>query len=219
MIWRQMRFPAAFVFIVCIASNTWALCGDVTGDGTRSASDALAVLRVAVGEPDTLVCTSESPSRLRYYNNFLCDGGGTTSTVKFNGFTFQASSGTNSDYQTVTLNDIGNIEVNICGAVYNFPGTIHLPANRSLSFWVVMLDPAVYQFPNIVAPAQFVVADEGLDPSASLNAAPMTMRDTAALAYGGEPAGSAAPARTEQAGGSSLPGAGSVETSPGALQQ
>jgi hypothetical protein len=42
---------------ILFATNAWALCGDVSGDGQRTATDALMVLNVAVGQPIALNCS------------------------------------------------------------------------------------------------------------------------------------------------------------------
>ena len=54
--------------IVLAAQHASAMCGDVTGDGHVSSSDALSVLREAVGDHHSMMCD-------------MCPGGTTTTTV------------------------------------------------------------------------------------------------------------------------------------------
>ena len=42
---------------VAFATNAWALCGDVSGDGQQSATDALMVLNVAFGQSIAIDCS------------------------------------------------------------------------------------------------------------------------------------------------------------------
>jgi len=182
---RRLQLAISLVFVLLLADEARALCGDVTDDGKRTASDALAVLRVAVGQPDTLVCAGEGPSRLRYYNDFQCGGEVATSTASFNDFTFQADSGATSDYQSVDLTEISAIDIDLCGGLFAFDGPIHLPPDRSITFWMLLLDPAVYQFPGIEVPAQLVLADDGTDASAFSTSASMTPSAASSVLYGG----------------------------------
>ena len=52
--WKTV-VPISLGFLL-MAGNAYAVCGDVTGEGEVSSSDALAVLRSAVGQPQTLTC-------------------------------------------------------------------------------------------------------------------------------------------------------------------
>ena len=150
----------AFLFI---SQNAEAVCGDVTGDGNRSAVDALAVLKAATGQQVTLTCAGEGPSDLRFYNDFTCNNGSQTSEASFNGFTFEADGGEISDYQSVDVDSINDIVVDICGGEYNFPGPINLPPNRRITFYVALLDPDVYGEGR----ALFVLYDDG-EPAGAL---------------------------------------------------
>ena len=161
-----------------------AVCGDVTGDGQRTASDALAVLRVAVGQPTDLVCTG-GPSGLRYYNDFSCSSGSSVSTATFNGLTFEADAAAVSDYQTTALIQIDNIAIDLCGGIYTFAGPVYLPPDRSMTFWMVLLDPAVYQIPDVEVPAQFILADDGTSPASFVGDVPMTPSGASQVIYGG----------------------------------
>ena len=182
---RRRQLAISLVFVLLLADEARALCGDVTDDGKRTASDALAVLRVAVGQPDNLVCAGEGPSRLRYYNDFQCGGQAATSTASFNSLTFQADSGAASDYQIVDLTEISAVEIDLCGGVFAFDGPIFLPLDRSITFWMVLLDPAVYQFPGIEVPAQLILTDDGTAASALSASRSMTPSAASSVLYGG----------------------------------
>ena len=151
-----------FFTFLFIGADADAVCGDVTGDGKRAASDALAVLRAATGQPIDLVCDGDGPSELRFYNDFQCDGGAAVSQASFNGFTFTASSGELSEYQSVDRDTIDTIAIALCGGEYNFPGPINLPPGRNITFYMALLNPAVYGD----AQALFVLYDDG-EPAAA----------------------------------------------------
>jgi hypothetical protein len=51
--------PAALAAIL-LAGNAYAVCGDVTGEGEISTSDALAVLRASVGQQQNLTCDCDT---------------------------------------------------------------------------------------------------------------------------------------------------------------
>jgi hypothetical protein len=138
-----------------------ALCGDVTGDDARSASDALAVLRSAVGQQVELVCKEDRPSQVRYFNDFSCNSGNNLSEARFNGFTFEADAGEQSEPQVVDRETVDTIELDVCGGVYSFPGPIPLARNRQITFFMALLDPNFYQFPGVDVPAQIVFFDDG----------------------------------------------------------
>ncbi len=150
----------AFLFT---SQNADAICGDVTGDGNRSAVDALAVLKAATGQSVTLSCAGEGPSELRFYNDFNCNSGSQTSEASFNGYAFEADAGEISDYQSVDVDSIIDIVVDICGGEYNFPGPINLPPDRRITFYVALLDPDVYGEGR----ALFVLYDDG-EPAGAL---------------------------------------------------
>ena len=57
-----------FTVLTFVAQHSAAMCGDVTGDGRVSSSDALSVLREAVGDQHTMMCD-------------MCPGGTTTTTL------------------------------------------------------------------------------------------------------------------------------------------
>jgi hypothetical protein len=52
--WKAI-IPVVLGFVL-FSGNAHAVCGDVTGEGDVSTSDALAVLRAAVGQPQPLTC-------------------------------------------------------------------------------------------------------------------------------------------------------------------
>ena len=144
----------AFLFIHHDAA---AVCGDVNGDGNPSATDALAVLRAATGQPVELVCAGEGPSSLRFFNDFFCGPDPSSSEASFNGFDFAALSNQFSPYETVDRETIETITVTICGGEYTFSGPIFLPPDRKISFFVALLDPEVYD----PGSALFVLYDDG----------------------------------------------------------
>ena len=162
----------AFLFV---SQNADAVCGDVNGDGNRSAVDALAVLKAATGQTVELACAGEGPSDLRFFNDFDCNSGSDLSVASFNGFTFQANAGDSSAYQSVDRDSIDTIVVDICGGEYNFPGPINLPPDRKITFYVALLDPAFYGEGR----ALFVLYDEGEAASA------LTTGETDMLPAGG----------------------------------
>jgi hypothetical protein len=182
---RALRLTLSLIFTLLVARNAHAVCGDVTGDGKPTATDALAVLRVAVGQPSNLVCAGEGPSRLRYYNDFSCNSGSSLSQAKINGLTFEADAATFSDYQTTALTELTDIEIDLCASVYAFTGPVHLPPDRSLTFLMVLLDPAVYQFPGVNVPAYFIMTDDGTDASALVSGAPMSPAGATQVLFGG----------------------------------
>jgi hypothetical protein len=168
-----------------LAADAWAVCGDVNGDGQKSATDALAVLRSAVGDPVELVCAGEGPSDLRFYNDFSCGSGSSVSEARFNGFTFSADAGQTTVYQSVELAAIDTIEIDLCGGTYYFEGPISLPPGRAMTFYMAILDPEVYQFPGVDVPAMFVLYDDGA-PAGSLDAGSSPAQSNrAGVLYGG----------------------------------
>jgi hypothetical protein len=65
----------ALLLATVLATDAHAVCGDVTGEGEVSTSDALAVLRASVGRPQTLTCDC-GPDRIcaENGNNDGCEG-------------------------------------------------------------------------------------------------------------------------------------------------
>ena len=55
---------------------------------------------------------------------------------------------------------ISNIELDLCGGTFTFPGPLNLPPNRSLTFFMLLVDPNIYGSGN-GTPAQFVIYDDG----------------------------------------------------------
>lgn len=177
--------PLAMILVLFCAADAAAVCGDVTGDGVKTATDALAVLRSAVGDPIELICTGEGPSDLRFYNDFSCGSGSSLSQARFNGLTFSADAGEASPYQSVDRSAIDAIEIDLCGDTFYFPGPIYLSPGRALTFFMALLDPVVYQFPGIEVPAMFVLYDDGV-PAGSVTAGAAVMpASNAAVLYGG----------------------------------
>jgi hypothetical protein len=168
-----------------VATDAGALCGDVTGDGQKSATDALAVLRSAVGDPVELTCAGEGPADLRFYNDFSCNSGSSVSEAHFNGFTFSADAGQTSAYQSVDRTDISAIEIDLCGGTYAFDGPIYLPPGRALTFYMAILDPTIYQFPGVETPAMFVLYDDGAPAASSLASGSAQQSSNVGVLYGG----------------------------------
>jgi len=65
---RVLSLVLSAILISLGAQQALAMCGDVTGDGMVTSSDALSVLREAVGEHHTMMCD-------------MCPGGTTTTTL------------------------------------------------------------------------------------------------------------------------------------------
>ena len=152
---RVLRAGLFFAFLF-LSHDADAVCGDVTGDGQRGATDALAVLKAATGQDVPLICDA-GPSDLRFYNDFSCNAGSSVSQASFNGLTFQADSGELSEYQSVDRETIDTITITLCGGEWNFPGPINLPPSRKITFYMAILDEAVYGPGN----ALFVLYDDG----------------------------------------------------------
>lgn len=167
------------------ATDAVAVCGDVNGDGQKSATDALAVLRSAVGDPVELVCAGEGASDLRFYNDFSCGSGSSVSEARFNGFTFSADAGEVSAYQSVDLAAIDTVEIDLCGGTYYFDGPIALSPGRAITFYMALLDPAIYQFPGVDVPAMFVLYDDGAPAGALAAGSSMAESGNAGVLYGG----------------------------------
>ena len=73
--------------IVCLsASRASAMCGDVTGDGRISSSDALSVLREAVGDHHAMMCMPCGET-----TSTTVDTGATSTTVGDGLFTLQVT--------------------------------------------------------------------------------------------------------------------------------
>jgi hypothetical protein len=182
---RRRSFVWVFVLVLFVAIDALAVCGDVTGDGAKTATDALAVLRSSVGDPIELVCAGEGPSDLRFYNDFSCGSGSSVSEARFNDFTFSADAGQTTAYQSVALAAIDTIEIDLCGGTYYFEGPISLPPGRALTFYMAILDPEVYQFPGVDVPAMFVLYDDGA-PAGSLDTGSSPVQSNrAGVLYGG----------------------------------
>jgi hypothetical protein len=177
--------PCVFALVLFTGGDAVAVCGDVTGDGAKTATDALAVLRSSVGDPIELICAGEGPSDLRFYNDFSCSSGSSLSQARFNGFSFSADAGESSPYQSVDLTAISEIEIDLCGETFYFSGPINLSPGRALTFLMALLDPVVYQFPGIEMPAMFALYDEGV-PAGSPTAVAGTINGSeATVLYGG----------------------------------
>lgn len=182
---RRPSFVWVFVFVLFAATDAFAVCGDVTGDGAKTATDALAVLRSSVGDPVELVCVGEGPSDLRFYNDFSCGSGSSVSEARFNGFTFTADAGQTTAYQSVDLAAIDTIEIDLCGGTYFFDGPINLSPGRALTFYMALLDPAVYEFPGVDVPAMFVLYDDGAAAGAFAAGSSAAQSNHAGVLYGG----------------------------------
>jgi hypothetical protein len=181
---RRRLFVPLLVLVCFVATDAMAVCGDVTGDGAKTATDALAVLQSSVGGPVELVCAGEGPSDVRFYNDFACGSGSSVSEARFNGFTFSADAGEVSGYQSVDRETISEIEIDLCGDTYFFEGPIYLSAGRAITFYMALLDPAVYEFPGVDVPAMFVLYND--PPAGSLVAGASTSTSSGAgVVYGG----------------------------------
>jgi hypothetical protein len=62
------------LFVLLSAGSAYAVCGDVTGEGEISSSDALAVLRKAVGQSQNLTCDCGTGVCAENGNNDGCEG-------------------------------------------------------------------------------------------------------------------------------------------------
>jgi hypothetical protein len=182
---ERRLFLAAFLLAVFAVTDALALCGDVNGDGQKSATDALAVLRSAVGDPVELTCAGEGPSDLRFYNDFSCGSGSSVSEARFDSFIFSADAGETSAYQSVDRTDIDSIEIDLCGGTYYFAGPINLSPGRALTFYMALLDPAVYVFPGVDVPAMFVLYDDGAPAGAAMAGGLEQQSSGAGWLYGG----------------------------------
>lgn len=61
--WKSCGSIALAMFLVAaFQTRALAVCGDVTGEGELTSSDALAVLRAAVGQETTLICSCSDDS-------------------------------------------------------------------------------------------------------------------------------------------------------------
>ncbi len=184
---RTRVFGAAWLLATLLVSDALAICGDVTGDGLRLATDALVVLRAAVGQQVNLTCENppdDGPSSLRFLNELTCNSGSSVSEARFNGFTFMADANEVSAYQSVDRVQIDSVEIDLCGLLFVYPGPMDLPPNRSITFYQVLLDPAVYSFPGIDIPGQFVLVDDGAAASALATGA-IGGRSNVGYLYGG----------------------------------
>lgn len=186
---RRLSCISVSLLALLLATDALALCGDVSGDGEKSATDALMVLRSAVGDPVELTCAGEGPSDLRFYNDFSCGSGSSVSQATFNGFTFSADAGQTSEYQSVDRTEIDSIEIDLCGGSYFFSGPISLSPGRALTFYMALLDPAVYQFPGVDVPALLVMYDDGAPAGAAAMSGPPQHENPASVLYGGRMGG------------------------------
>jgi hypothetical protein len=74
---RPIAALAALVLCCGIGGKAFAVCGDVTGDDQVRASDALAVLKQAVGQDAGLQCTPEPivpVNSMGFANTLFCNG-------------------------------------------------------------------------------------------------------------------------------------------------
>lgn len=174
---KSLIAASALALSLFAAGNASAICGDVTGDGKKNTSDALAVLRSAVGQPVDLMCES-GPSLVSYYNDFKCGVDDTTpGTASFGGHDFEADPYGSSPYQEVSLTTLANIMVSDCNGDYEFPGPIYLPPNRKISFFVIIADPDYYDFSDF--PAFITFYDDGEEADAAATASDRSGREIA----------------------------------------
>lgn len=125
-----------------------AVCGDLNGDNKKTAADALALLKSAVGQNVNLLCTDTTPSRIRFYNGFDCSVGSDTSVLSFHdtdeNYEFEADLDESTAFQTVDETTIDDIEIDLCGGTYTFNDPFHLAPNHSYTLFMVLVDPALY---------------------------------------------------------------------------
>ena len=164
---KSLFVSTTFALAMSMAASAQAVCGDVTGDQEKTTSDALAVLRSAVGQQVALVC-DEGPSRIRFSNATLCNGD-SQATLSFNGLEFSADYGPPTEYQVVDRPSIDNVQATICGgqAQFSFEGPFHLPRNRSITAFLVIGHPEVYESESEFT-AFLVLRDNGIPADASL---------------------------------------------------
>jgi hypothetical protein len=181
-------FNRAFLFsisMVCLltASQAHAVCGDVNGDGNKTTSDALAVLRSAVGQPVNLQCES-GPTQVRYYNDFSCNSGSSVSTLDFNGYEFSADTSEVSDFQTVDVHLVTDMHVELCGADYDFSGQQHLLPGRRYEAFMVFADPEIYT--DVEDPAFLIFYDIGSSEASLTTGSSVEVRSESGVMFGGK---------------------------------
>jgi hypothetical protein len=149
--------------VLAAATDVHAVCGDVTGDGEKTTSDALAVLKSSVGQNVDLVCIDDTPSRIAFYNDIDCNTGSDVSQLRFidsdENYTFNADPGETTAYQTVDDTQIDNIEIDLCGDEYTFGSPFNLAPNHSYTLFLVLIDPDVYGEEGL---AYAILYDDGI---------------------------------------------------------
>lgn len=161
--------PVLFLFLslACTAARA-AECGDVVGggDGIKT-SDALAVLREAVGLDSNLTCVAPASqySRMRVYG---FDGCSRTTFRASTGETMAADEGKYSAYVEFPRDSVQWVEVTACGVTDRFDGPFTIPRERLLSVEVLLLDPIWlgYTCDDIVT--YITMIDEGPRPGGNL---------------------------------------------------
>jgi hypothetical protein len=165
---KSLFVSSTFALAMSMAASAQAVCGDVTGDQEKTTSDALAVLRSAVGQQVALVC-DEGPSRIRFSNATPCNGESQTATLSFNGLEYSAGYGVPTEYQVVDRLSIDNVQATLCGGQvqFFFEGPFHLPRNRSITAILVIGHPDIYESESEL-PAFLVLRDNGIPADGSL---------------------------------------------------
>ena len=124
------------------ASPAFAVCGDVNGDGNRTASDALMVLMSSTGQSLDLVCETAAVesqySRIRVYG---LEGCSSTKYKASTGEVFTASGGQLGDYVEFKHDSIQWVEATACGETIRFDGPFTIPRERKLRVEILLLDP------------------------------------------------------------------------------
>jgi hypothetical protein len=87
------RVALSLFLLLATSGAAHAVCGDVTGDGERLASDALAVLRAAVGQSVPLECSCEDCVTTTTVPSFCCGGTAATCGMTSGKTACQAHSG------------------------------------------------------------------------------------------------------------------------------
>jgi len=147
---RKGTWKALAMAVVMIAAPAMshAVCGDVNGDDSRTASDALAVLKSAVGQNVDLECTADPlrPSQVRLYNAFNCASGSDNAILETDHGQDWSANNTDSysGYQVVEESLIEGINYKQCGENIRFEGPVSVPPERRIVFFVVAAHPDFY---------------------------------------------------------------------------
>ena len=145
----QIAFAVA---LIVFPRTGYAVCGDVTGDDAVRTSDALAVLKSAVGQSIQLTCKTEVEpvvlrhSRGRLFNGFGCPSGSDRAELRTDEGQFFAvdSPGAYSSYQTLNTSQVAGVTYEQCGLSVRFPGPLTVAPERKFSVQVLALEDTLY---------------------------------------------------------------------------